>query len=273
MIRKVGETVPSSLWSLGFDTLWQPAMIVQSVLLQALYLLVTVGPLRRWFPGATRPTGLQMAAFLGGLWLLYFSFGSPIDVISDDYLFSVHMIQHELETMLMVPLLMYGTPAWLLRPVLRPRPILQTMKVLTDPLFAPLPFGITFSLFHIPSVYGFTLSHEWFHFIEHVLFFLTAVVMWWPLTSTSEALPRLSVGKRILYIFYGSGMTMPVTVLLFVAQRPWYNFYVQSAHMWGLSALGDQQLGGVIMFVTMLVIYIPLALAEFVKYDDKSWYE
>ena len=38
---------------------------------------------------------------------------SPLDALSDDYLFTAHMVQHNLLTLIAPPLLLAGIPGWL----------------------------------------------------------------------------------------------------------------------------------------------------------------
>ena len=45
---------------------------------------------------------------------LFVALGPPLDDWSDHYLLLAHMVQHLLLIMLAAPLLLYGTPAWVL---------------------------------------------------------------------------------------------------------------------------------------------------------------
>ena len=48
--------------------------------------------------------------------------------------------------------------------------------------------------------------------------------------------------------------------LLSFSQRLWYPVYEQTAPLWGLSALQDQQLGGLIMWVPGGLLFTALSL-------------
>src|SRR5688500_16176115 len=61
----------------------------------------------------------QIASFMAGIAVLFVSLNGPIHELSDYYLFSAHMVQHLLLTLVMPPLLLIGTPDWLLRSLLR----------------------------------------------------------------------------------------------------------------------------------------------------------
>ena len=70
---------------------------------------------------AIRRPAWRVASFCGGLLVLLFALNGPMHDLSDYYLFSAHMAQHLLLTLVLPPLLIAGTPGWLLQPLLRIR--------------------------------------------------------------------------------------------------------------------------------------------------------
>src|ERR1700694_3062457 len=60
------------------------------------------------------PTRSQKIFFFSGLVLMFGSLNGPIHDLSDDYLFSAHMVQHLLLTLVMPPLLLAGMPGSML---------------------------------------------------------------------------------------------------------------------------------------------------------------
>src|ERR1700682_377535 len=86
--------------------------------------IAALGAIYIW--GASRlhrePSRTQKIYFFSGLLVMFASLNGPIHDLSDDYLFSAHMVQHLLLTLVIPPLLLAGVPGWMLRPVLsRPR--------------------------------------------------------------------------------------------------------------------------------------------------------
>src|SRR5436853_7732298 len=78
----------------------------------------------------------QAMAFLLGVNLMFLSLFSALDELGDRYLFSMHMLQHLILTTVGPPLLLIGTPDWLIQPLLRHRVVLSIGKVLTHPAVA-----------------------------------------------------------------------------------------------------------------------------------------
>jgi len=89
-----------------------PSVIIGLALLGGLYVY--------W--GGLAPPRRRVASFLGALAVLGLALNGPLHNLSDFYLFSAHMVQHLVLTLVFPPLLLYGTPAWVVRPLLQPRP-------------------------------------------------------------------------------------------------------------------------------------------------------
>lgn len=238
--------MPPELAQAGFVALWHPRLIVVALCFCAAY-LAAVGPWRSRFAGSAPVPGRQVFAFLLGLGLIYFAFGSPLDVLSDHYLFSAHMLEHMLLTFGAPPLLWLGTPDWLFRPVMRVPLLVAIWGKMTRPLFALALFNLVFSAIHIPVVYDYTLQNDTAHFLEHAVLLVTALAMWWPALSPLPEMPRLGDGALLLYLF-GNEIFQTVTVaLLTFATHPLYSVYAVAPRIWGISPLADQQLGGILM--------------------------
>ena len=260
--------------SAAWSELWQPGIFVQSIALQALYLLFVVGPWRRVFPDAKRVHGKKMAIFFIGAWMFFFTFGSPLDYTSDHFLFSAHMLQHLMEILWMTPLLMVGVPDFVYRPLFAVKGLGHAMYALTKPIVAVIVFNVFFTAFHFPLLYDLTLKYEWFHFTEHLIFFITAFFLWWPILGIIPDTHALRSSKRMAYVFYNAMLSMPITVILIVATSPWYQGYVSAPRLIaGLSAIGDQQLGGVVMFISMVLTFGSIFFGTYLKYDNSEWYE
>ena len=110
------DPVLESIW-----THWHahPEALIGLALLQGGY-MVGVGPLRERYNLADGVEPRRIATFTAGVLVIYVALLSPIHVLSDNFLFSVHMTQHVLLSLVAPPLLLLGTPDWLLRPLLRP---------------------------------------------------------------------------------------------------------------------------------------------------------
>jgi putative membrane protein len=257
--------VPAELAQAGFVELWHPRLLAVVVLLAAAYLWA-VGPGRRHLPGAGPVHGRQVAAFLGALATLYLAVGTPLDVLSDEYLYSAHMVEHMLLTYVLPPLVWLGTPGWLLRPALRLPAVGRAWRRLTRPLLALGLFNVTFSLIHVPAIYDLALGSEILHFCEHALMVSTALLLWWPVLSPLPELPRLPDGPLLLYLFANEVFQDPVVALITFASHPLYPAYATAPRIWGISPLADQQLGGILMKVGAMVSLGPALWLTFFRW-------
>lgn len=244
---------------------WEPSIILGTVAIIAFY-LYAVGPLRvKYCLGEPVKTS-QAVAFLLGVNSIFLVLFSPLDRLSDDYLFSAHMLQHLVLTMVGPPLMIVGTPDWLIKPLLRNRIILRVAKFLTYPFVAFTLFNIDLWLWHAPPLYDATLVNETLHIQEHMTFIVFSLIYWWPVFSPlKEGLPRLSIGGQILYIFLGGMPTVALGAGLTFAP-PLYTPYIYAPRVWGISAAMDQQLGGLIMWVPANIAYIIVASVLFIRW-------
>jgi putative membrane protein len=252
-----------------FSWNWAPS-ILSGLALQAGAYLACVGPLRARFPGSAAVPATQIQTFLLGSLVLFIALVSPVDTLSA-YLLSAHMVQHLLITMIAPPLLLLGTPRWLLRPLLRVRLSLPVGRFLTNPIFAFLAFNVTFGLWHTPAYYDGALRNETIHIVEHVTMFATAVLTWWPIFSPLDELPALPAPLQCLYLFFESLPPTIIGALITFAGGVLYPTYARAPRVWGIPALEDQQMGGLIMWIPGALIYLTVLTIVFFRWfsDDE----
>lgn len=197
-------------------------------------------------------------AFFGGCLALLVALNGPLHDLSDYYLLSAHMVQHLLLTLVVAPLWLAGTPAELLdgalEPMLRRKAVGAVARAATQPLVAFATYGIALVGWHLPTPFNGALEGHGWHVLEHVTLLASAVLGWWPVLSPSRRLPALPYAAQLLYLFV---LGMPMTVVAaFVAgaEHPLYPWYVMAPRLFGLTALADQQLAGIIMWVPAGVV-------------------
>jgi len=210
--------------------------------------LALLGGLYVYLGGLAAPRR-RVASFAGALLVLGVSLNGPLHNLSDGYLFSAHMVQHLVLTLVFPPLLLYGTPAWVVQPLLRPHWVRRLARWATRPLAAGTLFSVPITLWHFPQFYEAALEHHALHIVQHLVFLATGVVMWWPVLSPSPELPRASYLTQLLYLF-ALGLPMSVAgALITLSGAVLYPFYATAPRVWGLAPLADQQLGGLGMWV------------------------
>lgn len=233
-----------------FEPTWalHPSVLIGTGILGALYVW-GIGPLRRRHGWGPPVPAWRVACFMAGLVVLLGSLNGPIHDLSDYYLFSVHMVQHLLLTLVLPPLLLAGTPGWLLSPLLRYPGVRRAARIVTHPVAAGALFTITLAAWHTVPLYDLMMRDHDVHVFTHLLFMIAAVIMWWPVMSPVPELPPLGLGLRMLYLFVvGIPMQLVASIITF-ADSVLYEWYAAAPRTWGLSPLDDQKLGGLLMWV------------------------
>lgn len=250
------------------DWTLQPTVVLGLLALVAAYLYGTGPGNRRRADAARRPvTRGQRTAFLVGALTLLVALGPPLDDWADHYLLTAHMVQHLLLTLLAPPLLLYGTPAWLLDPILR-RPLLARVgRLLTRPLVAFAVANVTFTLWHVPALYEAALGSEAIHVLEHNLFLATALLAWWPILGPLPAWPRLSPPLQCLYLFAQTVPGALVGAFITFAEPGLYRPYDTARRVFGLDLATDQELAGLLMWVATSTIYLLLITVVFFRWS------
>jgi putative membrane protein len=227
---------------------FHPDALALVLLLQAAYLwaLARLGP-SAVPPDESPASRRQMIWFSSGVLVILVASLWPLHDLSERYLLSAHMVQHTLISLVAPPMLLLGMPAWLLRRILAPRPLRAVVRQLTRPFIALVVFNTVIVLTHWPAVMNLVLRHHSLHLVGHLVLFLSATAMWWPVVSPLPEMPTLSYPGRMLYLFLQSIVpTVPASFLTFGSQ-PLYSFYVTAPRIWGLSVLTDQTVAGLIM--------------------------
>ena len=203
--------------------------------------------------------------FWDGWSVLALSLGPPLDEWSN-LSFAAHMTQHELMMIVAAPVLVaarpLGTLLWGL-----PRPLgdLMTSSAvrrlgtwLSAPLAAWIVHALVLWAWHLPSAFEAGLRSVPVHWLQHTSFFAAAVIYWWSVFSSSER--GLHKGLALLSVFTTAIHTAVLGMLLTFSSHVWYATYTHAHNPWALSALEDQQLGGLIMWVPGGVVFIVAAM-------------
>jgi putative membrane protein len=241
-----------------------PSVVIGVALLSALYAL-GVGPLRRRFGWAERVPWSRVACFAASQLLLLAALNGPIHHLGDYFLFSAHMLQHLLITLVFAPLFLLGLPDWLLRPLVRPRWLFALGRWLTGPVVAFALYNAALLVWHLPAVYETAMRDHDVHIAQHLCFMALAVIAFWPVAGLLPEFPRLTYLWQIGYLFV---MQIPMVALgafLTLADQVLYPFYAAAPRVTAqLPALEDQQLGGLLMWLPgHLVLWIPMAVIFF----------
>lgn len=235
-----------------------------------LFALRRLGP--RWAPpGGPVVSRRQVRLFGLGVLLVWLFADWPVHDISEGYLFSLHMVQHTIFSLVAPALLLLGTPAWLLRRLVQPPAVNRVLRKLCRPIPATLLFNGVIAISHWPAWVDYTVQHEPAHFAAHTLLFGASVVMWLPVLNRLPDLPVLSPPGRMLYLFLQSIVpTVPASFLAF-AERPMFKVYANAPRITSMSAVEDQQVAGAVMKVGgATLIWIVIVVMFFRWYQESE---
>jgi cytochrome c oxidase assembly factor CtaG len=176
----------------------------------------------------------------------------------DTTLFSMHMIQHLLLTMIAPPLLLLAGPITLMLQASSPEtrhrwilPVLhaRVVRAISHPVVAWLLFAAVMWGSHFSPLFDVSLENDWVHRLEHALYLGSALLFWWPAVGPDPSPWKLRPPARVLY----AGLQMPQNTFLalavYMAGAPLYHHYATTGRTWGPTPLADQQLAGGIMWV------------------------
>lgn len=244
---------------------FEPSVLIGTALLVTGY-AVTVGPLNRrnlW----DRPVpGWRKGVFYFGCLLMLLALISPLDRLGDEALLSAHMGQHMLLSFFAPLCWVIGTPAWLIRRLVSPRPL----RYMTNPLAAFLLFNGAMWTWHLPTFYEAALRNEGLHILEHLVFMAAGVIGWLPALKP-ELSGHTGTIRRLAYLLPSMFSCTALAALITLASLQIYPFYGQAGLPWGLTSLGDQQLGGLIMWLPGDMLYAALIVWTFkLLFDEPS---
>jgi putative membrane protein len=178
--------------------------------------------------------------------LLWLASDWPMHDISEEYLYSVHMVQHMILTYIIPPLALLATPEWLFRLLIGKGRTYKVVRFLTKPVVGVLVYNTTLMITHIPQIVNRSAQGGPVHYLLHVLVVTTSLMFWIPVCGPIREW-RMSDGAKMIYLFGTSLIpTIPAGWLTF-AEGAVYKHYDTIVRVGGISVLSDQQAAGGIM--------------------------
>jgi len=217
------------------------------------------------------PSRWRLALYGLGLAAIAAAVLSPIDDLADE-LFPVHMVQHLLLTMLAAPLVLLGNPLpvvlwgvprrvrrFLASPLTMGARFRIALGVLTSLPVAWLVYVVDLWAWHVPLLYQLALEHEIVHVVEHVAFFTTALLFWWPIVRPAPRLgPRAHLGFELLYLIAATAQNTALGAMLTLPERSFYPHYDETARRLAVNAVEEQAAAGGIMWISGHMYLLPI---------------
>lgn len=253
-------------------TNWQisPSILIGIFLLISVYVFM-VGPVNASrADAAQRPIRRsQRMSFIAGCVVLLLALGPPLEDWAG-LLLAGHMSQHLLLMFVVPPLLLYGLPGWLLEPLLTIPGVRRTGYLLTRPVVSFALAAAVIVVWHLPPLYDAALQAEPLHILQHQMYIVTSILVWWPLVGNLDAWPRPTPLVQCLFLF---ALTFPgafVGSFLTLGEPGVYVSYRQVPRMWGIDPATDQQAAGLAMWVGGGVVYLLLITVVFFRWANRE---
>ena len=245
----------------------EPFLIGGLIFLGWLYTILA-GPWReRLAPGTPYPRGPALK-FYAALLCFYLGVGSPLDQIAERFLFSAHMLQHQILIYPAAILFLSGLPDWMVRPLTSQARLQGLLKVLTHPLVCGGIYTAVYSGWHLPLLYDWALQNRAVHIAEHFMMFSAALFYWWPLLSPSKEFPPASYAWQMLYLVAVVIAMTPVFAYIMFSSDVLYPTYEYAPRITSLTAAADQLLAGAMMkLIGMSVAMIAFGVSFY------RWYQ
>jgi putative copper resistance protein D len=253
---------PPSVAGLALGWTFEPAVALP-LLVAAIGWLRIVRRIDRAHPAHPVPRA-RTAAFLGGLAAIAVALQSGIDAY-DTTLFSIHMVQHLLLTLVAAPLIALAAPiTTLLRassPAIRRRVILpflhsRVMTVLSFPVVAWLVFAGVMWGTHFSPLFDASLEDPLVHDLEHGLYLAAGLLFWWPAVGLDPSPWRMPHPVRAMYVFLQMPQNTFLAVTILNSSVVLYHHYATLARTWGPTVLEDQQIAGGLMWITGDILFL-----------------
>lgn len=266
--HELGSAPSQSPTELALTFSFEPWVIGPLVVVLLLYFRGRQAFARR---GHRRPPGRD-AFFVAGWLTLAVALVSPLDALSEAS-FTAHMVQHLLLLLVAPPLLLAARPLSLVlqgapsaprragSAVLRAGVAGSLRELSRRPVGVLLVHGVVLWGWHAPRAYDAALQNDVVHAAEHGSF-VVAGLLFWRVLSSARAQGAVGDGGAVLFVFLGAMQGGVLGALLTVAQRPLYESHLEGARLFGLTALEDQQLAGLLMWVPSGILFAAVAVAH-----------
>lgn len=230
-----------------------PVFLVGCVLALALY---GWGAVRLWRRGDRWPVG-RLVAFVAGVLTVVVAMCTGLN----DYgmvMFSVHMVQHMIISMVSPILLLLGAPVTLALRALPaagrgrkgPRELLvallhsRYMRIITHPVFTiPLFIASLYGLYFTP-LFDFLMGSKVGHIAMMVHFLAVGLVFFWPIMGVDPGPHRPGYVMRMLELFAGMPFHAFFGIALMMASAPMVGTFEHPPGSLGIDALSDQNAAG-----------------------------
>lgn len=213
-----------------------PLLIAALIVICACHLIVVRQ--RASAAGAAYTARAAAGWFIAALALL-----SPLCALSVA-LFSARIAQHMILILVAAPLIAMGFPRAAASRDCRPL------------WMSAVAFFVALWFWHMPVPYDATFSSVTVYWTMHVTLFGSSLLLWRELLDHSpRQTAQVLAAGTVTFVHMGL-----LGAVLTFADRPMFRWHLLTTQVWGLTPLQDQQLGGAIMWVPGMALFLWTAL-------------
>ncbi|MER8156330.1 cytochrome c oxidase assembly protein [Streptomyces sp. NPDC094472] len=237
----------------GLEFGGDPFFLIGCVLALGLY---GWGVARLWRRGDAWPVG-RLVSFVLGVLTIAVAMCTKLN----DYgmvMFSVHMVQHMIISMVSPILLLLGAPVTLTLRALPaagrgrkgPRELLvallhsRYMRIISHPAFTIPLFIASLYALYFTSLFDFLMGSKAGHIAMMVHFLAVGLVFFWPIMGVDPGPHRPGYVMRMLELFAGMPFHAFFGIALMMASEPMVGVYEHPPASLGIDALSDQTWAG-----------------------------
>ncbi|QAY68050.1 cytochrome c oxidase assembly factor CtaG [Paenibacillus protaetiae] len=261
-----------------FEELWNPIYMFVMAAIVILYFYM-IGPWReKHAPEAPQSTAWQKTLFITAVILFYMVQGGPVNLLGH-LMFTFHMIDMSVSYLMVPPLLLLSIPGYFWQAVFA-KSWWRKLRFMMNPIVTLVLFNLLFSVYHVPMIHDYIMTHYAIHRAYYLLLLVTAIMMWWQIVCPVPEWNRLTDLKKMAYVFANGVLLTPACALIIFASTPLYAVY-NDPDVW-VKAMGycvsgdpnrllamfngpqffnlmepveDQQLGGIVMKLLQEFMY------------------
>lgn len=224
----------------------------------------------------------RVYAGFAGFAALYVALAGPFDAFAAEA-FWLHMIQHLVISLIAAPLLLLASPMaaylWAMPETVRlgagellreDAPVKRSLRWLIDPrITVPLFIGTLYA-WHAPTLFSAALDNAYVHYLQHISFFVTAALFWWPIIGPAPVRSKLSYPQRLIYLLTVVTPTAVLAAIITMSRSVIYDDYLATPMHWNMTALEDQTMAGLILWIPGNALYLAGLTAIFFTWASKE---
>ena len=186
------------------------------------YSVRVIGP--QAVPSGPVVTRRNITAFVAAMTVLWIASDWPMHDLAEEYLYSMHMLQHMALSYFVPPLALLALPEWMFRALIGEGRAYRVVRWFSKPVIAGVLFNVVVMVTHIPGLVNRSASSSPLHYSLHVLVVTSALLMWIPICGPAADF-RIGYGGKMIYLFLMSIVpTVPAGWLTF-AEGTVYKHY------------------------------------------------